>query len=127
MSTIVLADGRTLAYEEFGSTDGSPVVLFHGLPGSRLFLPGPTDAARIITFDRPGYGESTAIDYYRDTYGSEVEHREVVEKDGVEEALLRVADSYIQLLTPSRDDSTVAKYLANKGEGIHHVGYRVDS
>src|SRR5262245_40279856 len=67
-----------------------------------------------------------AIDYYRDTYGCEVEHREVVEKDGVEEALLKVADSYIQLLTPVRDDSPVAKYLANKGEGLHHVGYRVD-
>jgi methylmalonyl-CoA epimerase len=68
-----------------------------------------------------------AIAYYRDTYGCEVEHREVVEKDGVEEVLLRVADSYIQLLTPSRDDSTVAKFLANKGEGLHHIGYRVDS
>jgi methylmalonyl-CoA epimerase len=68
-----------------------------------------------------------AIAYYRDTYGCEVDHREVVEKDGVEEALLKVADSYIQLLTPVRDDSTVAKYLATKGEGLHHVGYRVDS
>ena len=67
-----------------------------------------------------------AIDYYRDTFGCEVEHREVVERDGVEEALLKVADSYIQLLTPSRPDSTVAKYLDTKGEGIHHVGYRVD-
>jgi methylmalonyl-CoA/ethylmalonyl-CoA epimerase len=66
-----------------------------------------------------------AIDYYRSTYGCEVEHREVVEKDGVEEALLKVADSYIQLLTPAREDSTVAKYLATKGEGLHHVGYRV--
>ena len=60
------------------------------------------------------------------TFGCEVEHREVVERDGVEEALLKVADSYIQLLTPSRDDSPVAKYLENKGEGLHHVGYRVD-
>ena len=67
-----------------------------------------------------------AIAYYRATYGCEVEHREVVEKDGVEEALLKVADSYIQLLTPVRDDSPVAKYLASKGEGLHHVGYRVD-
>jgi methylmalonyl-CoA epimerase len=68
-----------------------------------------------------------AIQYYRDAYGVEVEHREVVERDGVEEALLKVADSYIQLLTPIRDDSPVAKYLAKKGEGLHHVGYRVDS
>jgi methylmalonyl-CoA epimerase len=67
-----------------------------------------------------------AIAYYHDTYGCDVEHREVIEKDGVEEALLKVADSYIQLLTPVRDDSTVAKYLQRKGEGIHHVGYRVD-
>ena len=66
-----------------------------------------------------------AVAYYRSTFGCEVEHREVVERDGVEEALLRVADSYIQLLTPTRDDSPVAKYLANKGEGLHHVGYRV--
>src|SRR5436305_1103637 len=67
-----------------------------------------------------------AIEYYRNTYGVEVVHREVVERDGVEEALLKVAESYVQLLTPVRDDSTVAKYLATKGEGIHHVGYRVD-
>jgi methylmalonyl-CoA/ethylmalonyl-CoA epimerase len=68
-----------------------------------------------------------AIAFYRDTFGAEVEHREVVESDGVEEALLKVADSYVQLLTPTRDDSPVAKYLERKGEGLHHVGYRVDS
>jgi methylmalonyl-CoA epimerase len=68
-----------------------------------------------------------AVDYYKTTFGCEVEHREVVERDGVEEALLKVADSYVQLLTPTRDDSPVAKYLASKGEGLHHVGYRVDN
>ena len=67
-----------------------------------------------------------AIAYYRDTFGCEVAHRETIESDGVEEALLKVADSYVQLLTPVRDDSPVAKYLEKKGEGIHHVGYRVD-
>lgn len=66
-----------------------------------------------------------AIKWYEDTFGCEVAHREVVERDGVEEALLKVADSYVQLLTPVRDDSPVAKYLDKKGEGIHHVGYRV--
>jgi methylmalonyl-CoA/ethylmalonyl-CoA epimerase len=67
-----------------------------------------------------------AIAYYQETFGCTVDHREVVEKDGVEEALLKVADSYVQLLTPVRDDSPVAKYLASKGEGLHHIGYRVD-
>ena len=67
----------------------------------------------------------SAIEWYAETFGATVAHRETIERDGVEEALLKVAESYIQLLTPIRDDSTVAKFLASKGEGIHHVGYRV--
>src|SRR4026208_2224270 len=67
-----------------------------------------------------------AIKYYGDTFGCTVEHREVVESDGVEEALLKVADSYVQLLTPTRADSPVAKYLASTGECLLHIGYRVD-
>ena len=66
-----------------------------------------------------------AIDYYARAFGATVDHREVVESDGVEEALLKVADSYVQLLTPTRDDSPVAKALDKRGEGLHHVGYRV--
>ena len=66
-----------------------------------------------------------AIAWYREVFGATVEHREVVESDGVAEALLRVADSYVQLLTPTRDDSPVAKYLERRGEGLHHIGYRV--
>jgi methylmalonyl-CoA epimerase len=67
-----------------------------------------------------------AIEWYRDAFGATVAHREVVQSDGVEEALLAVAESYVQLLTPTRDDSPVAKYMEKRGEGIHHVGYRVD-
>ncbi len=67
-----------------------------------------------------------AIAYYREAFGAEVAHREVVESDGVEEALLKVAESYVQLLTPVSDSSPVAKYLEKKGEGLHHIGYRVD-
>lgn len=68
---------------------------------------------------------AAAVDWYRDVFGAVVEHREVVESDGVEEALLRVAESYVQLLTPTRDDSPVATYLEKRGEGMHHIGYRV--
>jgi methylmalonyl-CoA/ethylmalonyl-CoA epimerase len=67
-----------------------------------------------------------AIEYYRSTFGVEVAHREVIESDGVAEALLKLGDSYIQLVTPARDDSPVAKYLEKRGEGLHHIGYRVD-
>jgi methylmalonyl-CoA epimerase len=68
-----------------------------------------------------------AIAYYQQAFGATVDHREVVESDGVEEALLKVAESYIQLLTPTRPDSPVAKSLEKRGEGLHHIGYRVDN
>ncbi|MGF1596041.1 MAG: methylmalonyl-CoA epimerase [Acidimicrobiales bacterium] len=67
-----------------------------------------------------------AIGFYSAAFGATVEHRETVERDGVDEALLKVAESYIQLITGTRDDSPVTRYLAKNGEGLHHVGYRVD-
>lgn len=66
-----------------------------------------------------------AIAYYHGTFGADVVHRERVESDGVEEALIAVADSYIQLVSPTRPDSPVAGFLERRGEGLHHVGYRV--
>jgi len=64
MATITLADGRVLAYTD-GAPDGLPVVLFHGAPGSRGFRPRAAESAtsgvRLITFDRPGYGESDPV------------------------------------------------------------------
>ena len=67
-----------------------------------------------------------AIAYYEEAFGAQVHHREIVESDGVEEALVKVADSYIQLTTATRPDSPIAKYLEKRGEGLHHIGYRVD-
>lgn len=67
-----------------------------------------------------------AIEFYESALGATVEHRERVERDGVDEAMLKVAESYIQLITGTRDDSPITKYLDKRGEGLHHVGYRVD-
>lgn len=67
-----------------------------------------------------------AIRWYSETLGATVSHREVVERDGIEEALLPVADSFVQLLSPTRSDSPVQKFLDSHGEGIHHIAYRVD-
>src|SRR4026207_587987 len=67
-----------------------------------------------------------AIDYYRRAFGAEVHHREIVESDGVEEALIKVADSYIQLAAATHPDSPIAKWIEKRGEGRHHVGYRVE-
>ena len=66
-----------------------------------------------------------AIAWYAEVFGATVDHRERVESDGVEEALIKVGGSYVQLVCPTRPDSPVAKFLAKKGEGLHHVGYRV--
>lgn len=67
-----------------------------------------------------------AIAFYQEAFGAEVHHRETVESDGVEEALLKVADSYIQLTRGTRPDSPISKFLEKRGEGLHHIGYRVD-
>ena len=66
-----------------------------------------------------------AIDYYARAFGAEVHHREIVDSDGVEEALVKVADSYVQLTAATRPDSPIAKAIEKRGEGLHHVGYRV--
>jgi methylmalonyl-CoA/ethylmalonyl-CoA epimerase len=69
------------------------------------------------------------VDFYRATYGFEVFHTEVNEEQGVREAMLRIngtddgGSSYIQLLEPVRDDSTVAKWLEKNGEGVHHIAF----
>jgi methylmalonyl-CoA/ethylmalonyl-CoA epimerase len=68
-----------------------------------------------------------AVEWYARTFGAAVTHRERVEHDGVEEALVKVADSYVQLVTPTRPDSPVARFLDARGEGLHHVAYRVES
>ena len=67
-----------------------------------------------------------AISFYEAAFGATVAHREIVEHDGVEEALVKVAESYVQLTAAIREDSPVAKFLEKRGEGIHHIGYRVD-
>ncbi len=67
-----------------------------------------------------------AVGWYRGVFGADLTHRERVEPDGVEEALLRVAESYVQLLTPTRDDSPVARFLERRGEGLHHVAFQVE-
>lgn len=59
---VTLRDGRSLAYAEWGDLQGRPVVMFHGMPASRLQCPDAdaTEAAgvRLFTVDRPGYGGS---------------------------------------------------------------------
>lgn len=64
---------------------------------------------------------------YQRLLGARVVHEEVVEDQGVREVLLQAGESFIQLLHPLGPETTVARFLAKKGEGLHHVGYRVKS
>lgn len=66
-----------------------------------------------------------ALERFRRLYGATPVSREVVEGDGVEEAMLLVGGSRIQLLTPRRPDSPVARFLERRGEGLHHIAFAV--
>jgi methylmalonyl-CoA/ethylmalonyl-CoA epimerase len=75
------------------------------------------------------------VGLYQATFGLEVVSLEVIGEQGVREAMLRVsggpagaggpAPGYIQLLEPLADDTPVGRFLARRGEGIHHIGYAV--
>jgi methylmalonyl-CoA/ethylmalonyl-CoA epimerase len=82
------------------------------------------------------------IELYRETFGLEVMTLESNEEQGVREAMLRVGTGaaalgsgaagsgaagagYVQLLEPLGPDTPVGKFLARRGEGIHHIGYGV--
>jgi methylmalonyl-CoA/ethylmalonyl-CoA epimerase len=68
-----------------------------------------------------------AIERYVSVFGLKVVAQEVNEEQGVREAMLATAEgtSYVQLLEPLGDDTPVGKFLARRGEGMHHVGYAV--
>ena len=62
---------------------------------------------------------------YERVLGLEVTHEEVIEEQGVHELLLRAGHAYVQLVAPLTADSPVGRFLAKRGEGVHHVGYSV--
>jgi methylmalonyl-CoA epimerase len=65
-----------------------------------------------------------AIELYRDSLQLDVAHREVVEEQGVEAALLDVGENHVELLRPLAEDTPVGKFLAKRGPGLHHVAYQ---
>ncbi len=67
----------------------------------------------------------SALALYRDALGMPLVHRETVTEQGVDAALLDVGDGHVELLQPLGPDTTVGKFLARNGAGLHHVAYRV--
>jgi methylmalonyl-CoA/ethylmalonyl-CoA epimerase len=66
-----------------------------------------------------------AIEGFRSQYGVEPLYRERVEDQGVEEAMIPLGGSYLQLLMPLGEDTPVGRFLERRGEGLHHVAIQV--
>ena len=83
---------------------------------------------KLINLDHVGIAVRNldeALAAYKERYGVEPLHREVVEAQGVEEAMLPVGGSFVQLLAPLSSDTTVGRFIERNGEGMHHVAFAV--
>ena len=67
-----------------------------------------------------------AVALYTGPLGLGVEHREVVDDQGVEAALVEVGDGHVELLSPLDPETSVGKFMEKRGPGLHHVAYAVD-
>lgn len=66
-----------------------------------------------------------AIASHRAAFGAEPLYREVVSGQGVEEAMIPLGGSFVQLLMPLGPDTPVGRFLEKRGEGLHHLAYAV--
>ncbi len=67
-----------------------------------------------------------ALETYVRLLGAELEHRAVLQDQGVEAAAVLVGSGRIELLAPLGEETPVGKFLAGRGPGMHHVAYEVD-
>src|SRR6188508_2643296 len=82
-----------------------------------------------VTIDHIGIAVSSlddALAFYRDALGLDVEAPEEVASQRVRAHFIPVGESAIELLEATADDSPIAKYVAKRGPGIHHITLRVD-
>lgn len=68
-----------------------------------------------------------SIELYEQLLNTPCYKTEAVESEMVETAFFRVGDSKIELLEASNPDSAIAKFIAKKGQGIHHIAYEVEN
>ena len=88
----------------------------------------PELASVLLDVDHVGFAVRDldgAVAEYRAAFGLEPVHRERVPDQGVDEVLFAVGTSYLQLLGALAPDTPVGRFLDRRGEGVHHVGYRV--
>lgn len=90
--------------------------------------PGTIGTVKLVNLDHVGIAVvdlDAAILGFEERYGVKPLYREVVTEQGVEEAMLPVGGSFVQLLMPLSVDSPVGRFLAQRGEGIHHLAFAV--
>lgn len=67
-----------------------------------------------------------AVKEYQQALGIKEVEFETVTTEGVRVAILHLKDSRIELMEPTRDDSPIKKFLASRGEGLHHIAFETD-
>lgn len=67
-----------------------------------------------------------ALATYVHLFGGTLEHRQLIEEQGVNAASVLVGGARIELLAPTGPDTPVGKFLAKRGPGMHHIAYEVD-
>lgn len=68
-----------------------------------------------------------SLPYYEGVLGLKCYNIEIVEDQKVKTAFFKVGQTKIELLEPTSEDSTIAKFIEKKGEGIHHIAFAVPS
>ena len=93
---------------------------FPGLIGTSLI--------KLLNLDHVGIAVRDldhALDEYREKYGITPLYRETIASQGVEEAMIPLGGSFIQLLQPLGPETPVGRFLDSRGEGVHHLGWAV--
>lgn len=67
-----------------------------------------------------------SLKFWRDAFGLELDHLEEVPSQGAAVAFLPLGESEVELVQPLSEDSGLAKYLAKRGEGMHHLCFEVE-
>lgn len=67
------------------------------------------------------------VPYYEQALGVKCEHIEVVESQKVKTAFFDINGVHLELLEPTSPDSPIAKFIENKGEGVHHIAFATDN
>ena len=88
-------------------------------------------AAHILCVDHIGIAVTdldAALSFYTETLGFELTHRERNDEQLIDEAMVMVPGSgvQLQLMAPTSPESTIAKFIEKRGQGLQQIAYRVD-